>query len=134
GLATTYLMLNEFEPAANLLMDLPSDSSADILFARFYNLGVIAYQNGDYNSAAQFFKDAIAIDKTNINTIINLELVTQQQQNLEKPHAQQNASSQTQTNTAENPVKESIFSLMKENDKNQWKNQPQSTDPSVLDY
>ncbi|MGL4982080.1 MAG: VWA domain-containing protein [Treponemataceae bacterium] len=133
GLATTYLMLNEFESAVELLDILSHDTTNDILFGRYYNLGVISYQNGEYNLAAQFFKDALAIDKTNVNAIVNLELVMQQNQK-NQSQEQQSSADQMGMSSQENPVQQSIFSVIKENGKNQWKNQPQQNDSSVLDY
>ncbi len=133
GLAATYLMQGELDAALARLSEL-SDSAPDFIrFSAAYNAGVIAHRQGKYEQAAQAFRQALLIDSTNMNAKINLELSLRQEESSSSSGAVEMTpvSEQPRDSALEN----TIFSLIRENDQNRWKNQ-QSTDvsDSASDY
>ncbi|MCH5294346.1 MAG: VWA domain-containing protein [Treponema sp.] len=132
ALAATYQMQGENEAALERFSQIEDDAPPALKFAVLYNSGIIAHQGGEYERAAQFFKEALLIDGTNINAKINMEL------SLQEFIAHQNSSapvtSPVQENSDEQTLENAIYSVLKENDKNQWKNQEQEPEPSARDY
>jgi len=53
----------------------------DLKFRALYNLGNTAFKQGDYSSAARYFKDAIVLDPQNADARYNLELALAAQKN-----------------------------------------------------
>jgi len=131
GLAVSYLMLNEQKAALNQLENLVANDVPDLVrFGALYNSGIVAYQKGEFQNAADFFKQALLIDNSQFNAKINLELAMSQ------------AESQTKTAQPElqpvqyaegNSIQDTIFSMMKENDDKNWKSEPQEKS-DILDY
>lgn len=132
GLAVTYLMEDEGDAALERFDQIAPDASDSVRFAVLYNSGIIAHQKGDYHRAASFFKDALRVDSTNVNAKINLEL------SLEQETIQANALEQRITPIEENKdaqaVENAVYSIVRENDKNKWKNSEQKTENSSRDY
>lgn len=132
GLAATYLMQNESAAAINRFNKLNAEANPGLQFGSFYNQGIIAYQNAEYEKAADNFKQALLIDSTNLNAKINLELSMQEL-------ALQNVQGQNQTQSTQTSEQQSsglqdlIFSMMMENEQNQWKSQQQENS-DILDY
>ncbi|MCQ2580240.1 MAG: VWA domain-containing protein [Treponemataceae bacterium] len=131
GLAVSYLMLNEKDAASNQLETLvENDIPSLVRFGAFYNSGVLSYQQGDFNKAAECFKQALLIDNSQINAKINLELAMSQIE-------VQSKSSQSELlpfqHSEGSSSQDAIFSMMQENDKKQWKSEPQKKS-DVLDY
>lgn len=121
NLATTYLACGEKQAAWEKYCEIPQDAPDKIRFAAFYNRGLIACDNGDYDTARLLFQNALKIDGTDLNAKINLELCLTRNDNL----GHQNESQLT--GAQENQEKQkggnnSLFEHIKENDKKQWKN------------
>ena len=130
GLATTYLMQNEPAAAINRFDKLNANANTGLQFASFYNQGIIAYQNANFEKAAENFKNALLIDNTNLNAKINLELSMQELAIKET----QNQSQSTNANASKSStMQDLIFSIMMENEQNQWKSQEQENS-DILDY
>lgn len=131
GLAVSYLMLNEKEAALNQLENLVAGDVPDLVrFGSLYNSGIISYQKGEFQNAADFFKKVLLIDNSQLDAKINLELAMSQ------------AESQTKAAQPElqpvqyaegNSIQDTIFSMMKENDDKNWKSEPQEKS-DILDY
>ena len=133
GLGVTYLMQGETVAAFEKFDSLSKDSTLveQLRFGTVYNCGIIAYQGGNYKEAAEYFKKALLVDSNNIHAKINLELSNNQILLRSKAAEQELIPvADTKESTAENI----IFSVIKENEQNQWKNQPKTNDSSVLDY
>lgn len=133
GLSSAYIMQDEGESALNRMAEIAPDAPSDVLFAAYYNAGIIAHQKGDYKKAAEDFKNALLIDSTNIDAKINLEL------SLRQNNTSDTAKEQNITPVSESPyqstLQDTIFSVIRENDKNRWKNAAQDyTNSSVIDY
>lgn len=133
GLSATYIMQNEDEAALERIKQISPDASDDILFAAYYNTGIIAHRKGEYEAAADAFKHALMIDGTNVDAKINLELSLMSKSVV--PAAAEQSSGNAVSAPDTSPRQDLIFSLVKESEKNQWKNtETQDTNPSVIDY
>ena len=120
-LGTAYLMLGE-DSAALEQFNLVSDDAPDaVRYASFYNAGVIAWRNSDFDEARDYFRRAIEIDSTKIDAKINFELSVQQA----SAKGKQNQSNQIQASPEESSpqnLEKAVFEHIKENDQKQWKN------------
>ena len=133
GLSATYIMQNEDEAALERIKQISPEASDDILFAAYYNTGIIAHRKGEYEAAADAFKHALMIDGTNVDAKINLELSLMSKSVV--PTAAEQSSGNAVSAPDTSPRQDLIFSLIKENEKNQWKNtETQDSNPSVIDY
>jgi tetratricopeptide (TPR) repeat protein len=131
GIAVSYLMLNEKEAALNQLDKLVGNGVPELVrFGALYNSGIVSYQKGEFQKAADFFKQALLIDNSQLDAKINLELAMSQaevqskaaQSELQPVHHSEGSSAQ-----------DTIFSMMKENDDKRWKSEPQEKS-DILDY
>ncbi|MFA6936811.1 MAG: VWA domain-containing protein [Treponema sp.] len=132
GLASTYLMQNETDAALARFDQIAPNAPDSVRFAVMYNSGIIAHRKGDYHSAELFFKDALKIDSTNINAKINLELSLQQ--NSVKANSENQNMFSVSTELENDSLENAIYNTIRENDKNQWKNQQQETKSTSKDY
>lgn len=116
-LATTYLVQGENEAASNRFKELSGDIPDDVRFALLYNLGILAHRNGDYASAAAFFRQALLIDGSSVDAKVNLEL------SLVGGEAQSGGGMQkVQESTHEGTLESAIYSIIREQEEGQWKN------------
>ncbi len=120
-LGTAYIMLGEDSAALEQFKNISSDAPVNVRYSAFYNAGVLAWRNSDFDEAKEFFKKALEIDSSKIDAKINLELSMQQIQ--AKGH--QNQSNQIQASQEEKSpqnLEKTVFEHIKENDQKQWKN------------
>lgn len=133
GLGASYVMQNEEASAIERLESISPDADPALRFASAYNLGVLSYSVGNYNQAVESFKKALLIDSTSVNAKINLELAVRQGINSSNSGKQEMLPSGTESKKS--VVKDSIFSIIRENEQAQWKNQEkQETSENSLDY
>lgn len=133
GLASTYIMQGETDAALHRLQELSPDAPSSLTFSALYNTGVISYNQGKYQEAATLFRKALEIDSSNLDAKINLEL------SLGQNSRQSTASSQELIPVQEQAVDDiagaTLFSLIREQEQNRWKNQQnQDDEPSGDDY
>lgn len=132
GLATTYLMQNETDAALLRYSQISENAPNDIKFAVFYNSGIIAHRNGDYDLAAELFKNALLINSSSTNAKINMEL------SLQENSVQENVSQKTVDNvnlkSDDKLLQNELFSIIRENEQNQWKNQESNSESTDKDY
>ena len=120
-LGTAYSMLDENEAAMEKFAKVSEDAPAAVLYAVYYNSGVIAHKNGEYDKALDYFRQALEVDSTRIEAKINMELSIQ----LAEENVQHNEKKSLPSSEQKSPVPEmekSVFDRVKENDKKQWKN------------
>jgi len=134
GLATTYLMQNENAAALEKINELSGNAPNKIRFAAFYNSGIIAQREGDYQKAAELFKNALLVDPSNVRAKINLELsYNQQAQRAKESERQLNGANEI--SPEESDLQKSVFNRIREKDQQQWKNTQQEQESnSPLDY
>lgn len=134
GLSATYLMQNENAAALEKINELSGSAPNKIKFAAFYNSGIIAQREGDYQKAAELFKNALLVDPSNVRAKINLELsYNQQAQRAKESERQLNGANEI--SQEESDLQKSVFNRIREKDQQQWKNiQQEQKGASPLDY
>ena len=111
------------------------DAPEGIRYSAAYNLGIIAYQKGNYEDAEEYFHQALLIKPGSLDAKVNLELSCRQLDQKSVKQSEQSSTSVSQSKDDKSSVSDAIFSQIYENEENQWKSQPaQQSDNSVLDY
>lgn len=132
-LGTTYLMQHENEAAVLRFLQIPDSAPSDILYALWYNRGIISYKEGDYENAADCFRRALKINGKKINAKINLELSTDKAEKEAK--ARENVLVSASELDRNDTMESSVFQRIKENDMKQWKNAERTEkSSSATDY
>ena len=134
GLSVTYLMQNENKAALEKINALSGNAPDKIKFASFYNSGIIAQREGDYQKAAELFKNALLVDPANVRAKVNLELSRNQQ--VQRAHeAERQMIGSDELSEEESDLQKSVFNRIREKDQQQWKNvQKEQKSSSALDY
>lgn len=136
GLATTYLMQDESEAALKKYSELSEDAPDNLKFGMLYNCGIIAHRRGSYEEAAEYFKKALLIYPSNKAAKINLELSLEEnslrQAANEKSQDQQEEVQEESGSGAD--YENTLYSLIRENELNQWKNKQIQKSSSAEDY
>ncbi|MDR1785418.1 MAG: tetratricopeptide repeat protein [Spirochaetaceae bacterium] len=132
GLGVTYLAQQKYAAALENLSAFPEDAPQEIRFAAAYNAGILAFRQGDYRAASEFFVQALKADSARVDAKINLEL----SRTMTARAAGQAKSEVLPGGKKSSPsVEDALFPLLREMDSNQWKNSQQEQQPSsVLDY
>ncbi|MFI3257895.1 MAG: VWA domain-containing protein [Spirochaetales bacterium] len=133
GLSAGYLMQGEIDAALTKINDMGENITPSLDFARLYNQGIIFHRQGEYKLAAKSFKQALVIDASNISAKINLELCIQEETAQSQKTQQELIPAGVEANTG--GADDAVFSFIRENEENRWKNQqvsPQQSD--VIDY
>ena len=134
ALAATYLAQEEFAAASARLADIAPDAPASLRSAALYNEGVIAHQQGETDRAIGLFKQAILADPANTDAKINLELC-QTETTMRQAQSAETEMRQAGEGTDDSKLANGIFTLIKENEQNQWKNvQSNKKDDGGIDY
>lgn len=134
GISSTYLAQNENAAALEKISAISSDAPAQIRFAAFYNAGIIAHRNGEHEKAEEFFKNALLVDGGNLNAKINLEL-SQKRNSGRANEAEQNFAGAQEGSEEDSLLENSVFNMIRENEKSQWKNlQDEPKKSQSLDY
>lgn len=132
GLGTTYLMQNETDAALLRYSQISENAPNDIKFAVFYNSGIIAHRNGDYNLAAELFKNALLINSSSTNAKINMELSLQE--NSVQENVSQKSVDNVNVQSDDKLLQNELYSIIRENEQNQWKNQESNSQSTDKDY
>lgn len=120
-LGTAYIMLGEDSAAMDQFMSIADDAPDAVRYSAFYNAGVLAWRNSDFDEAKDYFKKALEIDSSRMDAKINFELSVQQSE----AKGKQNQSNQIQASQEESSpqnLEKAVFQHIKENDQKQWKN------------
>ena len=132
GLGSTYLMQGETDAALKRFSQVYENASDKIKFAILYNSGIIAHRNGDYKAATDFFKKAILIDSTSINAKINLELSLRENSERSRESAQELVP--LSENKEEQNIQNALYSIIREDERQQWKNMQKDSERTSRDY
>lgn len=134
GLSVTYLMQNEKNASLERLEEISPDAPDKIKFASYYNAGIIAQREGDYEKAVDLFKMALLVSPEDVNAKINLEL-SQTQESQKAREGQQEITPSSENKENQSDVETTIFNRIRENDQNQWKSyESPEKNSSVIDY
>lgn len=120
-LGTAYQLSGEKEAAIERYSQISESAAEDVKFAAYYNCGVIAHNNEDYDSAQDYFRKALEIDNTKISAKINLELSMQMAEAKGRQHQSQTIPA-SEGNSNIPDIEEGVFEHVKENDQKRWKN------------
>ncbi|MCQ2576371.1 MAG: VWA domain-containing protein [Treponema sp.] len=121
NLGTAYSKMGEEAAAMERYGQISENAPETIKYSAFYNAGVIAHKNGDYELAYDYFKKALEVDSTSIESKINMELSLQQAQ-VDVKHAQSEMTPAAEENNSLPEMEKAIFERIRENDQKQWKN------------
>ena len=131
-LGTAYSLLGEEDAAMERFAQIPTDAPVSIRYSAYYNAGVLAHKNEDYEHAIEYFKKALEADSTQIDAKINLELSIQSVE-VDVRHNQSQAVPTTQENSINQDLEKAVFERIKENDQKQWKNSEAKQGESLSD-
>lgn len=120
-LAQAYSMTGEDKAALERYAQISSDAPAIVRYKAYYNAGIIACNNGDFEGATSYFRKALEIDSSRIEAKINMELSIQMTAAESKQNESQ-ALPASQENQHNQDLENTVFNHIKENDKRQWKN------------
>ena len=120
-LGTAYIMLGEDEAALEHFKSIAEDAPDAVRYSAFYNAGVLAWRNSDFDKARDYFRKALEIDSSKMDAKINFELSMQQSQAKGKQN-QSNQIQASQEEAAPQNLEQAVFQHIKENDQKQWKN------------
>ena len=133
-LGTAYTMLGENESALEKFKSIPEDAPASVRYAAFYNAGVIAHRNSDFEEAQEYFRKALEIDSSHIEAKINLELsISQVSAKGHQNESQAIQASQPQNEQNPKDLEKAVFEHIKENDQKQWKNSETQSDVNLAE-
>ena len=132
-LGTAYALLGEDDAAMEKYVLITEDAPSAIRYGAYYNAGIIAHKNEDYDHAIEYFKKALEADSTRLDAKINLELSIQSVE-VNVKHTQSNAVPATDDHTTNNQdMEKAVFERIKENDQKQWKNSESSQSQNLAD-
>ena len=103
-----------------------------MLYGAYYNAGILAHQNEDYEKAVEYFKKALETDSTRLDAKINLELSIQSIE-VNVQHNQSQALPSADDNSINQELEKAVFERIKENDQKQWKNSEQNQGDALAD-
>jgi len=136
GLGLTFYLLDEgkaalksFDNSQKILETLPDNAHSELRFRNSYNSGIIFFEEGDYKSAADAFKNALRADGRKIEAKRNLELSLMSA-------ARQAKDDNSNEKRHENETREMLFNLIREEEQRIWKSREweQEEKPVGADY
>ena len=109
-------MLGETDEAMELFTSITEKAENipdEVLYAAFYNAGVLAHRNSDFEEAQDFFKKALQINSSRLEAKINLELSMQMAEG--RGHQNEsNAIQATQDDQTPQNLEKAVFEHIKE--------------------
>ncbi len=121
NLAASYQAQDESDAALERLKRIGPDADSAVRHAAFYNMGVIAYSRGEYETAARLFRSALKISGPDLNAKINLELSLAMLE--PEARARENAAAAvSERDDSADILQDAVFERIRENDQKQWKN------------
>jgi len=121
GLGSTYLSGDERRAAESRFDAIGPDAPPEIVASTWYQRGVIAYRDGDYERAALSFRHAIEIGGVSTDARVNLELSLRSRD--ESRSRASSGPSAAQTEPSDDPAADSVFNLIRKKEQDRWKNQ-----------
>ena len=131
-LGTAYIMLGEDAAALEQFKSIADDAPDAVRYSAFYNAGVLAWRNSDFEEARDYFRKALEIDSSKIDAKINFELSMQQSEAKGKQN-QSNQIQASQEEAAPQNLEKAVFQHIKENDQKQWKNSETQNSSNLAD-
>ena len=133
GLGVSYLAQGNADCAMEKFSMISDSANDRIRFAVLYNSGIIAHRQGDYRQAAEKFRKALEIDGTSKNAKINLEL-SLKEKILDHEEGEESGSPESYQSSDNKALENAVYSIIRENEEEQWKSRQQHIKTSELDY
>ena len=131
-LGTAYSLLGEDQAAMEKFAQIDAQAPLSVRYGAYYNAGVLAHKNEDYEHAVEYFKKALQTDSTRVDAKINLELSIQSIE-VNVQHNQSQAVPSAEDNSINQDLEKAVFERIKENDQKQWKNSETNQGESLAD-
>lgn len=133
GLASTYLVQEEYDAALLRLAEISPDAPDDIRAGVWYQIGIAAYRKGLYDQAAGYFIKSLEINPDSLDAKINLELC--HRSIIARELSAQQAAPEVGESGSTNDGTEILFSLVRRREQDRWKNRLNGDPlPGVEDY
>lgn len=128
GLASTYLVQDEYDAALVRLAEISPDAPEEIRAGVWYQIGIAAYRKGLYDQAATYFIKTLEIEPGSTDAKINLELCRRSISARES--STQNAAPEVSESRHNDDETEILFSLVRRKEQDVWRNRDRSEQPS----
>lgn len=128
GLGSTYLANDERAAASARLDSISSDAPTEIVASAWYQRGIIAYRDGDFEAAAIAFRHSIEIGGPAEDARINMELSLRSRDESRSRSSSAPAGAESEPNAYTDPATTTIFNLIRKKEQDRWKNQEDSTE------
>jgi len=119
GIGLTYYLndqednaLEKFEKSGKLLRTSEENEHKELNYRNYYNSGIIYFEKEDFNSAAEYFKEALRADPRRLDAKRNLELSLLSIKMESKP---ENSSEKQETQ------REILYDYLQEEERQKWK-------------
>ncbi len=133
GLGSTYLAGDEREAAGDRFDSIGPDAPVEIIASVWYQRGIIAYRDGDYDAAAKAFRRSIETGGAAPDARVNMELSLRSRD--ESRSRSSAGPTAVRTEPATDPAANSIFNLIRKKEQDRWKNQESdSAESTRVDY
>ncbi len=121
GLGSTYLSGDERRAAESRFDMIDGDAPAEIVSSVWYQRGIIAYRDGDYDGAARAFKRSLETGPPSSDARVNMELSLRSRDEARSRSSSSPSSAQIQA--SDDIAADSIFNLVRKKEQDRWKNQ-----------
>jgi len=103
--------LERYRNSQNILKTLSQDEHRELRYRNFYNSGIILFEDGNFHSAADAFKEALRLDPDKIEAKRNLEL------SLISISMEANSQNRTQERQEQREI---LFEYIREDEEQKW--------------
>jgi Ca-activated chloride channel family protein len=141
GLASAFFALEEGEAAldryreAKNSLDLKREDHPELRYRIYYNMGIIYFEKGNYDEAAQAFRRALILDGSRIEAKRNLELslLSIARGPPPAPSSQEGADTGQDDSALSSFI---LFEYLRQKEQEQWRSREwiEESDPAGLDY
>jgi Ca-activated chloride channel family protein len=121
GLGLTYFLIDEnsaalkrYDSSQKILETMPSTEHRELRYRNSYNSGIVYFEEGNFKSAAEAFKDALKADPRRIEAKRNLELSLMSV-------VRQTQEDNSGGSPEENEMKEILFEYIEQEEQQKWK-------------
>jgi Ca-activated chloride channel family protein len=104
--------LQRYSNSQRILDNISVNEHRELRYRNYYNSGIIYFDEGNFNSAAEAFKEALRIDPKKMDAKRNLEISLMSIQ----IEAERNNNTETRSET-----REILFDYLRQHEQNQWK-------------
>lgn len=129
-LGTTYCVMDEDGAAMKRYSLVGEDAATKLQFSVNYNSGIIAYKNGKFDEARDYFRKALEIDSSSINAKINME-ITMNKIEIESKNKEPEVIPASENNIDSSEMENEILKKIKENSRKQWENSNSNQVPDL---